>query len=54
VARGLGNASIARELYLSDKTVRNHISTVLSKISAQDRTEAVQLARQAGLGQQSP
>ena len=51
VARGMGNPSIARSLFLSDKTVRNHVSNILSKIGAPDRTQAVQMARRAGLGQ---
>ncbi len=51
VARGMGNASIARELFLSDKTIRNHISNILTKLGVRDRTEATHLARRAGLGE---
>jgi DNA-binding NarL/FixJ family response regulator len=51
VAQGKGNAVISRELYLSNKTVRNHVSNILTKIGAQDRSEAVQMARARGLGQ---
>ena len=54
VARGLDNRRIARELFLSEKTVRNHVSTVLGKIDAADRAEAVARARRAGLGQELP
>jgi DNA-binding NarL/FixJ family response regulator len=51
MARGLDNRRIARELFLSDKTVRNHVSNVITKIDAADRGEAITRARNAGLGQ---
>ena len=54
VARGYDNRRIARELFLSDKTVRNHVSSVLGKLGAPDRAEAVERARRAGLGQLDP
>lgn len=50
MARGYDNRRIARELVLSDKTVRNHVSNVLTKLDAEDRTDAVLRARAAGLG----
>jgi len=50
LARGYDNRRIARELFLSDKTVRNHVSNVLARLGAEDRTDAVQRARRAGLG----
>ena len=50
VARGYDNPRIARALFLSDKTVRNHVSSVLTKLGAADRAEVVQRARRAGLG----
>jgi DNA-binding NarL/FixJ family response regulator len=50
VARGYDNRRIARELYLSDKTVRNHVSNVLTKLEVTDRAEAARRARNAGLG----
>jgi DNA-binding NarL/FixJ family response regulator len=50
MARGFDNRRIAKELFLSDKTVRNHVSNVMAKIDAQDRSEAVLRARNAGLG----
>ena len=50
LARGLDNRRIARELVLSDKTVRNHVSNVLAKLEVADRAEAVLRARNAGLG----
>jgi DNA-binding NarL/FixJ family response regulator len=50
MARGYENRRISRELYLSDKTVRNHVSNLMSKLDVESRSEAVQRARQAGLG----
>jgi DNA-binding NarL/FixJ family response regulator len=50
VARGCDNATIARRLFLSDKTVRNHVSACLTKLQVASRAEAVALARDAGLG----
>ena len=50
VAGGLSNAAISGRLYLSDKTIRNVVSTVTAKIGARDRADAIVLARQAGLG----
>jgi DNA-binding NarL/FixJ family response regulator len=52
VARGLDNRRIARMLFLSEKTVRNNISTVLTKLDVPDRAEAIVRARRAGLGQE--
>lgn len=52
VARGLDNRRIARELFLSEKTVRNHVSILLGKLEAADRAEAIARARRAGLGQE--
>ena len=51
VAQGLGNQAIARRLFLSDKTVRNTVSTVVSKLQASDRGDAIARARARGLGQ---
>ena len=50
LAEGLDNASIARKLFLSPKTVRNHVSNVFSKIQAPDRPGAIVLAHRHGLG----
>ncbi|MEU4351105.1 response regulator transcription factor [Streptomyces sp. NPDC023838] len=50
VAHGYDNRRIARELSLSDKTVRNYVSAVLSKLGAGSRGEAIVAARVAGLG----
>lgn len=50
VARGLGNQAIARRLVVNEKTVRNHISNLLTKIGVSTRAEAIVKARDAGLG----
>lgn len=50
VARGRTNAEIARDLFVSDKTVRNVVSSVMSKLGANSRARVVALARDAGLG----
>ena len=50
MARGLGNPEIARRLYLSDKTVRNHVSNVFLKLRVADRAGAIVRAREAGMG----
>ena len=50
VARGYDTARISRHLGLSEKTVRNNVSTVLAKLPAATRAEAVALARDNGLG----
>ncbi|WP_214107471.1 response regulator [Acrocarpospora catenulata] len=50
VAAGLSNGQIAARLVLSQKTVRNHVHAVLSKLQAADRAEAIIRARDAGLG----
>ena len=49
LARGKPNAEIARELYLSPHTVRNHISNILSKLQIANRTEATAYAIRSGL-----
>ncbi|GLZ29375.1 DNA-binding response regulator [Lentzea sp. NBRC 105346] len=51
IATGCGNHDIARRLALSDKTVRNHVSTIIFKLQVRDRAAAVAKARDAGLGQ---
>lgn len=50
VARGLDNTAIARRLGVSGKTVRNHVSNVLTKLQVSDRSAAILRAREAGLG----
>ena len=50
LAVGLRTSQIARRLSLSEKTVRNHVSAVLTKLQVPDRAAAVARARDAGLG----
>ncbi|MFE1794924.1 response regulator [Streptomyces sp. NPDC059517] len=52
LARGHNNQRIARSLFLVEKTVRNHISHIFTKLSVRDRAEAVARARNAGLGEE--
>jgi DNA-binding NarL/FixJ family response regulator len=54
VGAGHSNAMIAKNLSLSPKTVRNHISSVFSKLHVADRSEAIIRAREAGLGRETP
>jgi DNA-binding NarL/FixJ family response regulator len=51
IAGGLSNAEITRQLFLSPKTVRNHISNIFTKLRVADRAQAIVRAREAGLGQ---
>jgi DNA-binding NarL/FixJ family response regulator len=50
IAQGYKNADIATSLVLSEKTIRNHVSNILSKLQVSDRTQASIRAREAGLG----
>ena len=54
LAEGLDNATIARRLFLSPKTVRNHVSNVFAKLQVRDRAEAIVRAREAGMGSGPP
>lgn len=54
VAAGTSNQSIAKRLFLSEKTVRNNVSNVLTKLHVSGRSEAIVKAREAGLGKRSP
>jgi DNA-binding NarL/FixJ family response regulator len=49
LARGLSNAEIAQQLYLSEGMVRNYVSAVLAKLDVSDRTQAAILALRYGL-----
>lgn len=49
VARGLTNKEIAQTLFISDKTARNHVTSCLVKLNANDRTEAVTTAIRRGV-----
>ena len=50
IAQGHSNAKIAARLYLSPKTVGNHISHIFTKLQVADRAHAIIRAREAGLG----
>jgi DNA-binding NarL/FixJ family response regulator len=50
LARGNSNAQIARALFLSERTVRNYVSIIFTKIQAPDRAHAIAAARDAGIG----
>jgi DNA-binding NarL/FixJ family response regulator len=49
VARGLSNAELANALYLSLPTVKTHVSRILAKVGARDRTQLVVMAYESGL-----
>jgi DNA-binding NarL/FixJ family response regulator len=50
IAAGESNPAIARRLFLSPKTVRNHVSNIFTKLQVADRAQAIVRARKAGLG----
>ncbi|MEN3279659.1 MAG: hypothetical protein V7607_799 [Solirubrobacteraceae bacterium] len=50
LAEGASNAQIAQTLYLSPKTIRNHLSAICNKLQVVDRLQAALRAREAGLG----
>jgi DNA-binding NarL/FixJ family response regulator len=54
IARHETNPEIARRLHLSQKTVRNHVSNIFTKLQVSDRAQAIVRAREAGLGQDRP
>lgn len=51
VAQGLSNGAIASRLHLSEKTIRNSVSTIFTKLGVGSRAELIARARDAGVGQ---
>ncbi len=49
VAQGLSNRDIAERLLITEGTVKNHVSNILSKLQASNRTHAAEIARRRGL-----
>jgi DNA-binding NarL/FixJ family response regulator len=50
IAAGRSNPDIAKSLFLSEKTIRNHVSSIFAKIDVPNRSAAIVKAREAGLG----
>jgi two-component system, NarL family, response regulator DegU len=48
LAQGKNNRTISEHLYISEKTVKNHVSNILYKLNVQDRTQAVLMAMRYG------
>lgn len=49
LAKGTTNSEIAKQLFISERTVKFHVSSILSKLGAQNRTDAVQISIKRGL-----
>ena len=49
LAQGLSNREIAERLVIAEGTVKNHVSSVLGKLQAENRTQAADIARRRGL-----
>jgi DNA-binding NarL/FixJ family response regulator len=51
IANGANNREIASQLYISSKTVKNHVTSILSKLNLRDRTQAALLAKSSPINQ---
>jgi pimeloyl-ACP methyl ester carboxylesterase/DNA-binding CsgD family transcriptional regulator len=54
LARGFDNHQIAAHLEISEKTVRNHVSSIFAKLGVESRAQAIVIAREAGYGARQP
>ena len=54
IARGRRNHEIATELFLSERTVRNYVSNILTKLQVDDRSQAITAAPDAGSANDQP
>ena len=49
ISKGYTNKEIAEKLFIVEQTVKNHVSTIYSKLGVRDRVQALRLAIEAGL-----
>jgi DNA-binding NarL/FixJ family response regulator len=54
IAQGLSNAQIGQELFISETTVKTHVTHILQKLNLRDRVQAVVLAYQTGVFEETP
>ena len=54
IAQGRDNAHIAARLALSEKTVKNHITSIFAKLEVENRSQVIVRAREAGFGKKTP